>query len=366
MSEIRRVPSDRPLRYAVIGAGSFCGAHIKGVIRLAKEGHSAVEVAAVADISDASFPRLRERFGLARLTTDVAAVLGDPAIDAVSICVPHDRHAELAIAAARAGKHALVEKPMACAVAEAEAMVAAAEQNGALLMVGQCERFDRQNQALKRRIDAGELGRIHSVRIDVMQNAAAFVSPGHWYLDRRRAGGGVVISVGVHRIDLVRYLVGEVRRVTAQCRTVNPMFNHGAEDLAVALLELDGGALCEFFATWSAFRVRYIEGLMLFGDKGAVHAIPEAPAQYGAVQLASTANCPPAAAGFAGQFGGYAPLPTDGSLPTEDPVTNELAHFFACCRSGTQPLTSGQDNLKTMRVIEAIYGAVVRTGIDAQ
>jgi predicted dehydrogenase len=241
-------------------------------------------------------------------------------------------------------------------------MIAAAQQAGVQLMVGQCQRYDPAYRGLKRVVDSGELGPIRAVRIDAMQNAAAFVSDGHWYRDAKHAGGGIVISVAIHKIDLLRYLLGDVVRVSARCQTINPLFINGAEDLAMATFEFANGAWGELFATWGAYRLRYSENLMIFGDKGAVHALPEKETAIGPALVASESRSPRAEFGWLGQFGGFAPVPSDAAgLPSADSFGNELAHFAECCRTGAEPLSSGRDNRCTMQVIFAIYESA-RTG----
>jgi predicted dehydrogenase len=348
---------ERPIRLATVGTGGFSGAHIKSLVRLRDEGHCAVEIGAVTSRSGAGFDALRKRFGLECFTTDVDGVMADPTIDGVILCVPHEAHMPLALKALEAGKHVLVEKPMARTLAEARPMVAAARERGVVLMVGQCERFLPQMPTLKQRLAAGELGRIHSARVDAMQNASMFIPADHWYRDGVRAGGGVVMSVGIHRLDLLRYLLGDVKRVTATCRTIDPRFVNGAEDLAVATLDMVNGAVCEFYACWSAFRVRCSEGLMIYGDRGTVHAVPDEAGQFGEVRMATSATVDPEARGFMDQFAGFEPVQADPSLPTSDPVANELAHFVHCCLTGSEPVCSGRDNLRTLAVVEAIYAS---------
>ncbi|MEI8121608.1 MAG: Gfo/Idh/MocA family oxidoreductase [bacterium] len=349
------------LRLGLIGSGNIAGAHLKAAPHVPQW----AQFVAIASPHEANRQRQSARFNIARSYADPAELLAAPDIEGVVICTPHDTHAELARRCCAAGKHVLVEKPMACSLAECDAMIAAAQAAGTTLMVAQCQRFDPAYRGLKRILDAGELGPVRAVRIDAMQNAAAFVPPDHWYLDARRAGGGIVISVAIHKLDLVRYLIGDVVRVTAACRTISPLFRHGAEDYAVATLEFANGAVGQLFATWSAFRLPYSENLMIFGDDGAVHALPPGETQMGPALVASRQRTPPAVPGFAGQFGGFTPVESDGTgLPAADPFANQLAHFVECCRTGAEPLSGGNDNRKTMAVVFAIYESA-HTGLPA-
>lgn len=349
-----------PLRVGLIGCGGIATAHANAYKTL---GPSVVTVIATADVVVGLAERRAQELGAQHWSSDYRAVLADPAVEAVDICLPHHLHAEVSVAAAQAGKHILVEKPMAISMAECRAMVRAAERASVTLMVAQVQRYEPSYRGVRRLIDAGELGAVRAVRFDAMQNLHAILPPGHWLYDGALAGGGIVISVSVHRIDLMRYLVGDVRQVTAICRPGGPPYKNGAEDYAAAILEFENGAVGEHFATYSGFRMPYSESFMLFGDDGAVHALPEPGSYRGPAFYAARLHdgAPPEAQGWARMFTGFLPVEPDRSgLPTDDAFANEIAHFAACCRSGEPPLSSGQDNLGTMAVIFGIYESARR------
>jgi predicted dehydrogenase len=349
-------PSPR-LRVALIGCGGISGAHAHAYRTL---GHDVAQVTACADAALPLAERRASELGAGFVTDDYRAAIYRTDVDAVDICLPHHLHAEVALAALAAGKHVLVEKPMACSMTECRAMVEAAAHAGRTLMVAQCQRYMPSYRGVHRLVAEGALGPIRAVRFDSMQNAPAFLSGDHWLFDGHLAGGGIVISVSVHRIDLVRYFVGDVRRVQAVTRTGAAPYRNGAEDYAAAVLEFDNGAIGEHFATYSGFRMPYSEMFMLFGDRGAVHALPSAGEPAGPAVYA-TADQEDAAArgsGWNAQFRGFLPVPPDREgLPTDDGFANEIAHFAQCCRTGAEPLSSGRDNLGTMKVIFGIYRA---------
>ena len=349
-----KTPDVNPqLRIAMIGAGGFAGAHLKHLVA-----RPDVTLAAIVSRSGKSFPQLQQRFGrdaAETWSTDLSPVLADHAIDAAIICTPHDQHATVTEQVLQAGAHALVEKPFCATTAEAEPLVALAQDNQCQLMVGQCERFDPQIEALHAAIVAGDLGQVHTGRIDVMMGADTFLPTDHWYRDGAH-GGGILSSVAVHRLDVMRYLLGPVQRVWAHQRTVSPHFINGADDTVMAVIELVSGATVELFASWSAPRVPYIEGLMLFGSTGAAHAIPSTPQQFGAVQIA---RCPPdQPLDFTAQLSGFEPvLAANGDqqvIDSADTIERQLDHFLACCRNGSEPRSSGRDNLGTLATIDAI------------
>jgi predicted dehydrogenase len=349
-----------PITLGLIGAGAIAGAHL----RAATQVPHAVRIAALAEPNPANLQRQSVRFGITRTYAQVDELLAAPDIEGVIITTPNDTHASLAIAAAKAGKHVLVEKPMACSLVECQAMMAAARHAGVQLMVAQCQRYDAHHRALKGLIDRGELGTLRSARIESMQNAAAVFGPEHWLYDGQRAGGGIVISVAIHKIDLLRYMVGNVASVRAECRAHNPWFRNGAEDLALATLKLTNGALAQMYASWTVHRLRYSENFMLFGDKGTSHSIPPTEVQLGPPYVACATEVPAAPPGWSGQFGGFRQVePEPGMLA--DSFANQLAHFAECCRNGRQSISSAQDNYNTMATVMAIYQSA-RTGQEVQ
>ena len=345
-----------PLRVALIGCGGISGAHAAAYRRL---GADVARVTATADTARHLADQRAAEVGAGFSSADYHAAIARGDVDAVDICLPHHLHAEVAIAAARAGKHILVEKPMACTMAECRAMVQAADTAGVTLMVAQVQRYMPSYRGVRRLCASGELGTIRAVRFDSMQNAPDFLPPEHWLFDGRLAGGGIVISVSVHRIDLVRFLIGDVRRVLAVTHRGAGPYAAGAEDYAAALLEFTSGAIGEHFATYSGFRMPYSEMFMVFGDDGAVHALPPAGQGAGPAFFATRAREDRAGRrqGWDGQFTGFLPVPPDAEgLPAgEDGFANEIAHFAACCRTGQTPESGGQDNLGTMQTIFGIY-----------
>jgi predicted dehydrogenase len=348
----------RPLRIALIGAGNIASHHLPAYL----EHRDRVRLVAVCDLDEAAAPRRAAEAGLTQVYGDAERMLRDAAIDAVDICATPDQHAPLALAAIEAGKHVLVEKPFARTLAECRELVEAAERAGVTLMVAQNQRFLPTHQAARAVIASGELGEIRAARTDSIQHWAGFVGAGHWQYDGARAGGGAVIGVGVHRLDLMRFLVGEVRRVSATVLTTSPQFVNGAEEYAAATLEFENGALGQAFATVSAFRTPWSELLLVFGERGTIHACPAPGNMRSRAFVASECRSDPVT-GWADQFHGFEPIDVAAeALPSESGQTNEILHFASCCLTGAEPLSSGRDNLGTVKLVEGIYESA-RTGV---
>ncbi|MBO4548143.1 MAG: Gfo/Idh/MocA family oxidoreductase [Abditibacteriota bacterium] len=185
------------LKVAIVGAGGISEVHIAGYKALDN-----VELYALCDINE---ERLREkgaRHGVTRLFTDEAEMLKAlPEIDAVSVTTWNSQHAPCTIMALEAGKHVICEKPMAMNAKEAAAMEAAAKKAGKLLMIGFVRRFGNDCAVLKDFIDSGDFGEIYYAKANYTRRNGC---PGGWFGDKSRSGGGPLIDLGVHVIDLVR------------------------------------------------------------------------------------------------------------------------------------------------------------------
>ena len=161
---------------------------------------------ACCDIDENKAKEAASKFGIGKVFTDYRQLLKIREIEAVSVCTPNIAHKEPTLAALRAGKHVLVEKPMAMNAREASAMVAAAREHDRKLMVGLNNRWRADVQALKRFIDAGEMGEIYFAKAQCLRRRGI---PG-WgvFTQKDKQGGGPLVDLGVHIMDAVLYLMG--------------------------------------------------------------------------------------------------------------------------------------------------------------
>jgi predicted dehydrogenase len=349
--------SARALRVALVGAGNIASHHLPAYQQFPDQ----VELVAICDLDEELARARAKEAGIGQVYTDVGAMLREVACDALDICTTPDQHAPVALAAIEAGKHVLVEKPFALTLGECRELVAAADRAGVTLMVAQNQRFLPSHQAARAIIISGELGEIRAVRTDSIQHWNGFAPAGHWQYDGARAGGGAVIGVGVHRLDLARFLVGDVKRVSAVMKTASQQFVNGAEEYAAATLEFENGALGQAFATVSAFRTPWSEQLLVFGEHGTIHASP-VPGNTRSRAFVASERRSTAVVEWGDQFQGFEPIDVDAEgLLSESGQVNEILHFASCCYSGAEPLSSGRDNLGTMKLVTAIY-ASARSG----
>ena len=253
-------------------------------------------------------------------------------VDVVDICSPNSLHFEQAIAAANAGKHVLVEKPIACTVDQADWMIQAAEANGVVLHIAHNVRY--LPLAIAARDAVPRLGKLVGVRAAFGHAGPKGWAPdATWFFDTKLSGGGALIDLGIHALDLVRFVTGlEAEEVTAVTLGPEP-----AEDAAQVAIKFKDGAIGSLHASWVA-RPAPDFGLTVFGTEGSLHADARAPLKL---------------------------RPANGKseeleLPTD--VSNPFADFIAAVRgeATVQPAT-GADGRAALAIVCAAYQSA-RTG----
>lgn len=371
-----------PLKVGIVGAGGITRAHLPAYL----ERPDRVQLNAVCDLVEPLAQELAKKAGIDAVYLDINEMLRDADIEAVDICTTHNSHAPLAIAAAEAGKHVIVEKPMAISVQECRDMIAAADKAGTILMVAQHLRYAPEARAAKRLLDDGKLGTIEAVRTELfgggMRGRRRRRRQGErWMQDARRSGGGMMMSEQVHHIDLLRYYAGNVKRVTGVCKSLQEHMVHGAEDLVSATLEFESGAVGEVWAKGNAI-VPHGRTYTIFGDQGVFYASTPTKEQreveisgatpfrhFGHIMVALNEDVPeldPSNPEDRRKMYFAEPpfkvLATDDiDLPSPNYFINEILHFADCCQTGEEPLSSGRDNIGTMKIIMGIYESS-RTG----
>ena len=208
------------IKIGVIGAGSISEMHFDSY-----KNNPDVEIYAVCDLNLERAEEKAKKYGASKVFTDYNELLALDELDAVSICTWNNSHAVISIAALRAGKHVLVEKPLCKTVEEAEEIQKAVhESNGKTLQVGFVRRFATNIQVLKKFIDAGDLGEIYYAKASCLR---VLGNPGGWFADKERSGGGPLIDLGVHVIDLCWYLMGKPKVVSVSGNTYQKLGNRG-------------------------------------------------------------------------------------------------------------------------------------------
>ena len=341
------------LKVAVIGNGGISGVHLRGYSL-----NPDVEIYALCDINEERLNRRGDEYHVdpARRFTDVNEMLAAcPEIEAVSVCTWNAAHAQCAIAALNAGKHVLCEKPMAMTVEEAEAMQAAAEKNNRLLMIGFVRRFGNDCAIMKDFIDTGYFGDIYYAKATYLRRKGC---PGGWFGDKARSGGGPLIDLGVHIIDLCRYLMGNPKPVSVYGATFNKLGNRSnikskagyisqtrenedifnVEDLATAMIRFDNGSVLQIEASFS-LNIEKDEGvLQFFGTKAGAKLDPE-------LTIYSEMN----------DYMTNVKLANSTALSFDGLFENEINHFVECVRTGKPCRNPAQDGVTLMKILTGIY-----------
>ena len=344
------------IKVGIIGVGSISHSHIVGY-----QANPNVELYAFCDINEEQLKKMGETYGVERLFTSAEEMLALPEIDAVSVCTWNAAHAPCTIAALNAGKHVLCEKPMAMSTEEALAMQEAAEKNGKLLMVGFVRRYGNDAAILKDYIDNGHFGELYYAKANYLRRNG---NPGGWFGDKRYSGGGPLIDLGVHVIDLVRYLLGNPKPVSVYAATFQKLLNRpevkdkkaytpshaipdlkcDVEDLASAIIRFDNGAVLNVEASFSLNLKQDVGSIELFGTKAGAKIDPELEMFTNINNYMANVNlCMPTALSFDGLF------------------TNEIAHFVDCVREGKPCVSPAKDGVEMMRILDAAYESA-RTG----
>lgn len=233
----------RPIRWGIVGAGDIADRIMAPAMRAA----AGAELVAVMRRDRAAAEAFAQRHGALRAFDRVDDLLADPDVEAVYVASPNDAHLPNTLAAVAAGRDVLCEKPLARTVPEVDEMIRASEAAGIRLATCFYQRYNARHQQIRRILADGQIGRVTAVRINF---SSRFVeTPGAWRQDRATAGGGSFTDMGVHAVDLLGFLFGQVHEVSAFVATLAAAYD--AEDTASALLRLDGGIQAVVTTHWS-------------------------------------------------------------------------------------------------------------------
>jgi predicted dehydrogenase len=251
------------LKWGLIGCGDIAQRRVAPALR----DLPTCELLAVTRARPNLAESFANQFGAKKWYTTWQDLLADRDIDAVYIATPVHLHAAQTIAAAEAGKHVLVEKPMAMNVTECDEMIAACRTNNVKLGVAYYRRFYPVVERIKTVINSGEIGKPVLVQIDAFEWFDPEPNhPRYWLLEKQLAGGGPMMDFGCHRIELLVNVFGPVRHVTSIVSNV--VFDREVEDTAVALIQFESGPCAVLSVTHAASEPR--DTLAIFGTRGSI------------------------------------------------------------------------------------------------
>jgi predicted dehydrogenase len=304
-----------------------------------------VKISGFFDLNLARAEELAKQYG-GKAYTSYQELLSQPEIDAVSVCTANQSHAEISIAALKAGKHVLCEKPMATSLEDCEAMVKTAGQAGRFLMIGQNQRMAKAHVKAKELLENGLIGDIISFRTTFGHGGPETwsIDPGSnvWFFDKNKAAMGAMADLGIHKTDLIHFLTGQtIIETTARVLTLDKRDASGAligvDDNAICIYRLSGGAVGSMTASWTFYGAED-NSTVLYGTKG-IMRIYDDPAYSIKVTNREGENI----------------LFDIDKIQTNDKQTKSgiIDAFIDCLVENKTPAISGAEVLKSMRVIFA-------------
>lgn len=336
------------VKFGILGAGGIARRRtIPGMLQADN-----IELAAVMDI--ANIKEIAAEFNVPKAYDTAEALLADPDVQAVYIASPVSLHYDQIIAAAKAGKHILCEKPLTMNLEETVQAVAACQKAGVFLQEGYMMKFHGAHQTIRELIADGKLGKIVYMRAQL--SCWYPPMPGAWRQDPAKGGGGSLIDMATHLYDLLEYFVGPIRKLVAF--TGNQVQNYKSEDSSTTLLEFANGAHATVDAFFcvpdEASRTR----LEIYGSNGSIFAEGTiGQSQAGAVEGI-----------FGLGTGGYDAQQTKDvarefrpvDFPAVNPYTAECAYFADCILKGVAPELNNADNaIRITKLTEMAYASAL-------
>jgi predicted dehydrogenase len=317
------------------------------------------DVVALCDLNEGLLAQFKGVYPKAATYTHFEDMLAKAGLDAVSVALPNCLHAEVAIAALRAGLHVLCEKPMAMNAQQAEEMLCTARETGKKLMIHLNYRFSPPSQFLKRYVDEGNLGKIYYARTRWLR-AQGIPKLGSWFGIKEFSGGGPLIDLGVHRLDLAMWLMGYPRAVSVSASTFGLLSARLAreskarcdvEDLATALIRLDNGATLNLEVSWAGGTEKQEDMLTgIYGTEGAVIQRNRGEGyEFEALALRDMAGA----------------LTEVSPRLYPSPCPSAVDHFLSCIINDCPPEASAENGVEMMRILDAIYLSATEVRLDA-
>jgi predicted dehydrogenase len=321
-------------KVGIIGAGGVAIFHYKGYTA------AGAEIVGIADLNPAAVEARQRQWHIPRGYASYESLLADPEIEAVSVCLPNALHHPATLAAARAGKHVLCEKPISLSLEEAQEMIGACRAAGVTLQVGHHLRSDPAAEKAKAMIERGELGRVTYMRLRQAHDWGGAKRLKASFTTLATAGGGTLLDNGCHMMDWARYFGGEVTSVYAHAATLQ--FDIEVDDTAVATLRFASGALGTVETAWTATGWEF--GFWIYGTKGAV----EYSNRLGTPVMRHVFRDSPGTSWSETDVATY----TFGGL---DGHSRSVVEFLAAIRGEREVICTGEDGLEAVRLILAAY-----------
>lgn len=345
--EKKQAYTGKKLRVAFVGCGGISQTHLESMASMPD-----VEVVAGVDIKRDRLAIMKEKWGVTQLYEDWKTMLKEVKPDAVDVCTPNGVHAQPAIDAANAGCHVLVEKPMAMNPAECQKMIDAAAKNGKKLTVGFQYRYHPNTEFITRARDDGQFGNVMFVKCQALRRRGI----PNWGVFGRKdlQGGGPMIDIGVHVIEMAHYVMGSPKPVAASGNTWTYLGNkksdvvsqwpnwdyktYTVEDLAIGQIRFENGAILQIEASFAAHIKEDVWNFTLMGDKGGASWDP--PALF---------------SDRAGTMINSQPAFLSNKTDFHSLFTSKIRNWVDGCLKGTSLRAPGEAGLAVQKILDGVY-----------
>jgi predicted dehydrogenase len=318
-----------------LGVGSW---HLKSFQQTAR-----AEVVALCDAREDHLKKVGKEAGVSKLCPDIGSMLALRDVDAVSVCLPNYLHAEVAVAAMRAGKHVLCEKPLAATADDARTIVRAEKETGKTCMVAMKFRFLPESHYIAEALKQGAFGDVYYGYTHYLRPLGGIpTGAGNWFITQAKSGGGALIDNGVHLLDINWYLMGcpkPVRAFGAAYAKFGPTIEaikdrFDVEDFGCGLIKFENGASIYLDNAWASMVAETVMALKVLGTKGGAGLWP--------FSIVSCDN---------GKNTAAQPDLTGRKYPTQ------FEHFVACVLDGAECLSPARQGWQLLKMLEAIYAS---------
>jgi predicted dehydrogenase len=323
-------------KVGIIGAGWPGRKHAEGY-----QAAGGFGVVAVADLIPSRRRTVMEQFKVEREYAEAEALIADKDVEVISVCLPNHLHLPVTLAALKAGKHVVCETPPTISAAEARKIAAAAAKHGKTVLYAMQRRFGGNEQAAKQAVDKGYAGNVVHARASWTRTRGVPSGTG-WYTDRAKSGGGAIMDLGLHMLDLAWSLLGQPKPLIAFA-TFPPPAGETAlavESAGFALLKFEGGKSLELAASWYLNQPPQQQGAVcrVYGDKGALEVYRAGgPALYRSFGANGEAK--------------ETPL----KLPRLTHHAAMMRHLRECLLGKATPIVGADQGVTLMAMVDAIY-----------
>jgi predicted dehydrogenase len=314
----------QPVKAASVGIGWWSGVLAEAVAKT-----DALEIVTCFTRSPEKRADFAKKYGCAEAES-YEAILGDSSVEAVLLTTPHSAHQAQIEAAAQAGKHVFVEKPLAHTVKAAKAAAAACEKAGVVLSVGHSRRHQSAARKLKTLLEEGALGQVITAEANLSYGMGLTLDASKWRSTRTESPGGPLTSLGIHHLDTLAYLLGPIARISAfSKRLASPV---DIDDAVTAIMEFESGPLGYVGSNFATPRLFYLN---VYGTEA--NAFAEAEGSKLSLQRKGSEEREPVELG-----------------EIADIILAEMAEFGRCVQEGSRPEVSGAEGIRAIAAVEAI------------